>query len=88
MICIVSNLWGAVENGKLKCTEKKMDVQVFWNVIGNYNKQTWSIQITVFVLSCLFHAFGEFFSANGNAYYGLSCNHPEYSCLCRIQKEE
>lgn len=26
-----------------------MDVQVFWNVIGNYNKQTWIIQIVLFI---------------------------------------
>lgn len=26
-----------------------MDVQVFWNVIANYNKQTWIIQIILFI---------------------------------------
>lgn len=26
-----------------------MDAQVFWNVIGNYNKQTWAIQIILIV---------------------------------------
>lgn len=26
-----------------------MDAQVFWNVIGNYNKQTWIIQIVLFI---------------------------------------
>lgn len=26
-----------------------MDAQVFWNVIGNYNKQTWIIQIILFL---------------------------------------
>lgn len=27
-----------------------MDAQAFWNVISNYNKQTWEIQIILFVL--------------------------------------
>jgi hypothetical protein len=32
-----------------------MDTQVFWNVIGNYNKQTWIIQIIllIFILSMI-----------------------------------
>lgn len=27
-----------------------MNAQAFWNVIGNYNKQTWAIQILLFIL--------------------------------------
>lgn len=32
-----------------------MDTQVFWNVIGNYNKQTWIIQIIllIFILAMI-----------------------------------
>lgn len=30
-----------------------MDVQAFWNVIGNYNKQTWIIQIILFTVMLL-----------------------------------
>lgn len=26
-----------------------MDAQAFWNVIGNYNKQTWAIQILLII---------------------------------------
>lgn len=26
-----------------------MDAQVFWNIIGNYNKQTWTIQIILII---------------------------------------
>lgn len=27
-----------------------MNAQAFWNVIGNYNKQTWAIQILLMIL--------------------------------------
>lgn len=30
-----------------------MDAQAFWNVIGNYNKQTWIIQIILFTFMLL-----------------------------------
>lgn len=30
-----------------------MDVQVFWNIIGNYNKQTWIIQIILLTFMLL-----------------------------------
>ena len=30
-----------------------MDAQAFWNVIGNYNEQTWSIQIILFTFMLL-----------------------------------
>ncbi len=30
-----------------------MDVQVFWNVIGNYNEKTWIIQIILLIFVLL-----------------------------------
>lgn len=30
-----------------------MDAQAFWNVIGNYNNQTWIIQIVLFIVMLL-----------------------------------
>lgn len=41
--------FSSLQSDKLNLRGQHMDAQVFWDVIGNYNRQTWIIQIALLI---------------------------------------